>query len=136
MFYLVVALFLFFFIPFLFLLLFLTELLWNVPGGVVGCMRGVGGSSPSLPVVKKSAVVSSFLLYAKPQPQLCLSQWIFFSNNRQVTEYVKDVFHIFSVSQGEWRVSTLRSPRPLADTSLRQGCTISRHLYFTILCAT
>jgi len=55
-----------FFIPFLFLLLFLTELLFIVPDGVVGCMLGVGGSIPSVPLVKKSAVVSSFLLYAKP----------------------------------------------------------------------
>jgi hypothetical protein len=40
--------------------------LWIVPDGVVGCMLGVGGSIPSLPIVNKSAVVSSFLLYAKP----------------------------------------------------------------------
>jgi hypothetical protein len=56
----------FLFIPFLFLLLLLTELLWNVPDVVVGCMLGVVGSIPSLLIVKKSAVVSSFLLYAKP----------------------------------------------------------------------
>jgi len=56
----------FIFIPFLFLLLLLTELLWNVPVVVVGCMLGVAGSIPSLLIVKKSAVVSSFLLYAKP----------------------------------------------------------------------
>lgn len=55
-----------FFIPFLLLLLFLRELLLNAPDGVVDRMLGVGGSIPSLPIVKKSAVVSSFLLYTKP----------------------------------------------------------------------
>jgi len=62
MFCLVVALFLFLFLSHF--CYFFWQLLLNVPDGVVGCM--LGGSIPSLPIVKKSAVVFSFLLYAKP----------------------------------------------------------------------